>query len=124
MKETEKKSATKRVAAKKPAEKKTAGTKPAAKKPVAKKATEKKPAAKKAAGAKKPSVKAAEPKIVLQYGDLSVDRETIERNVDNYLAYERNMPASDRSAVEIYVKPEEGRAYVVVNGNEEGSILL
>ena len=32
--------------------------------------------------------------------------------------------ASDMKNVEIYVKPEESRAYFVVNGTENGSFLI
>ena len=110
MKATAKKSETKRVTATKSSTKKTAV---------------KKPATKKAPAAKKPAApKAQEPKIVLQYGELSIDQETLKRNVENYLSFDKNVPVADQNGVEIYVKPEEGRAYIVVNGEEEGSIML
>ena len=109
-----------KATAKKTETKRTTATKAAAKKPAAKK-----PAAKKAPAAKKPAAsKASAPKIVLQYGELSIDQETLLRNVENYLAYDKNVPAADQTGVEIYVKPEEGRAYIVMKGEEEGSIML
>ena len=109
----------------KAAVKKTETKRVTATKTTAKKTAAKKPAAKKAPAAKKPAAsKTAEPKIVLQFGEMSIDQATLLQNVTNYLAYDKNMPAEDQKGVEVYVKPEEGRAYIVVNGEEEGSILL
>ena len=115
MKKTETKSTkTTKTTEKKAAVKKTT----AAKKAPAKKAPAKK------AVAEKTSAKEVETKIILQYGELSIDSETLQQNVGNYLANDRGLPVADQVNVEIYVKPEEGRAYIVVGGAEEGSIGL
>ena len=121
MKAAVKKTETKRATAAKATEKKATVKKPAVKKAPAEKksAVKKAPAEKKAAMPKTPDAK-----IVLQFGEKSIDQATLLRNVENYLAYDKDMPVSEQKGVEIYVKPEEDRAYIVVKGEEEGSILL
>ena len=98
--------------------------KTAVKKTAAVKKTPEKKAAVKKTAAVKTTAKEVETKIILQYGELSIDSATLRQNVENYLMYDRDMPVADQVNVEIYVKPEEGRAYVVVGGVEEGSIGL
>lgn len=71
-----------------------------------------------------PSKGALGARIVLQYGEISLDQETLTANVQNYLQFDRNVALADQVGVEIYVKPEEGKAYIVVDGVEEGSMLL
>ena len=38
--------------------------------------------------------------------------------------YDLGKKLADMKSVEIYVKPEESRAYFVVNGEENGSFLI
>ena len=84
-----------KAAAKKTETKRVTATKTAAKKPAAKKpATKKAPAARKPAASKTP-----EPKIVLQFGERSIDRATLLQNVENYLAYDKDMPAAEQTGV-------------------------
>ena len=106
------------------ASKNTAGKKSAAPKKAVK-STAKTATAKKGPVAKKATAKSAlHAKVVLQYGEISLDQDTLMTNVQNFLQYDRNMALADQVGVEIYVKPEEGKAYIVVNGVEEGSMLL
>ena len=115
MKKTETKSVkTSKTAEKKATVKKTPGVK---KTPAKKQVTKK-------AAAEKTTAKGAEAKIILQYGELSIDNVTLQQNVGNYLANDRGLQVADQVNVDIYVKPEEGRAYIVVDGAEEGSIQL
>ena len=63
-------------------------------------------------------------KLVLQYGTISIDQDTLLQNIHNYLKADKGIEESQIQSLDVYVKPEEGRAYVVVNGEEQGSILL
>lgn len=117
-----------------PAEKKA--EKPAAEKPAAEKKAEKtvaakkteKPAVKKAEPAKKAeSAKKAEPVkkdvfLIQGAGEYTVDKVTELCKADFKNKYGRKQIKS----IDIYVKAENGelRAYYVVNGNPEGSIVL
>jgi len=113
--------AKKETAAKKPAAKKAT----AAKKPAAKKATAaKKPAAKKATAAKKPAAKKAAAKkvveakkFVIQAAGQEADKKTIEKKIAK--AYDGTI-----KTLEVYVKPEEGKAYYFINGKDDGSVDL
>ena len=107
--------APKKAAAKKPAAKKAAAPKAAAKKAPAKKAAAKKPAAKKAA-APKAAPKAGEV-VVLQLGGAEWNLADVKAKV---LAAAGKKTAK---AVEIYVKPEDGKAYFVVDG-KDGAVEL
>ncbi len=128
-KAAETKTAAKKAPAKKAPAKKAAETKaPAAKKAPAKKAETKAAPAKKA-----PAKKAAAPKatkaavkssIVLQYADKEVTYSTL---VDNAKAvFENNFggKASDIKSLDLYVKPEEGKVYFVVNGDIQGDFAI
>ena len=61
---------------------------------------------------------------MLQYGTISIDQDTLLQNIHNYLKADKGIEESQIQSLDVYVKPEEGRAYVVVNGEEQGSILL
>ena len=102
--------------AKKPVAKKVATKKPAAKKTAAKK-----PAAKKVA-AKKPAKKAAKKtvapkKFVIQAMGNEVSYDAVVKKVNK--AYKENI-----KTLEIYVKPEENKAYYFINGKDDGSVDL
>ena len=90
----------------------TAAKKTAAKAETAVKATEKKPAARKTAP-KAPVVNA-----VLQFNgkELSV-AEMVEQAKANWTG-------AAVKAVNLYIKPEDNRVYVVINGEEAGSLAL
>lgn len=102
------------------AEVKAADTKKAMAKPGAKRG--RKPAAAKAAETKeKPAVaEKAKPKenVYIQYANKEVDiSEMLERAKGIYTGKPKSM-----KEIKVYVKPEENMAYVVVNGEEVGSI--
>lgn len=111
-------------AATKAAETKAAETKTAEKTPVkatpseAKKAPAAKTAAEKKAAAKKPAAKKeVKSSVVIEYaGRQIVARDVLEAAKK---AYESMNKGAAIETIEIYVKPEEGAAYYVVNG--EGS---
>lgn len=100
-----------------------------AKKPATKKAPAKKAAAdKKADPAKKPTAKKApakkaEPKITVkvQFADNEYDIDQITKNVAK--AYKSSVKGAVKS-VEIYIKPEDGAVYYVVDSENTGKVDL
>ena len=123
------KEAPKKVAAKEEPKKaaakeepKKAAAKEASKKVAAKKET--KAEGKKTTRKETASHQEVQSKLVLQYGTISIDQDTLLQNIHNYLKADKGIEESQIQSLDVYVKPEEGRAYVVVNGEEQGSILL
>ena len=123
--------AVKEAAAEAPAAEK-ATKKPAAKKKAA--STAKKNAAKKAApvkeatpaktaAAKKAPTKKADPKIKVkvQFGEAEYDIDEITKKVAK--AYKKSVKGNVKT-VEIYVKPEDGAAYYVVNSDVSDKVDL
>ena len=90
-----------------------AAKKAAAKKPAAKKTAAKKPAAKKAAAKKTVAPK----KFVIQANGNEVSYEAVVKKVNK--AYKDSI-----KTLEIYVKPEENKAYYFINGKDDGSVDL
>lgn len=86
----------------------------------AKAAAEKKPAAKKAP-AKKTVVKES---IVLQFAGKEVGTAEIMQQVKAYWTKELKNKAADIKEVTLYLKPEESKAYFVINGDATGSVEL
>ncbi|MBE5878609.1 MAG: hypothetical protein E7288_01365 [Lachnospiraceae bacterium] len=114
-------------------EKKAPAKKAAApKKEAAKKAPAKKAEAPKAAAKKAPAKKAAAPKatakkaatLYVQFADKSYSMDELVKIAEDVWVYDLGKKAADMKSVEIYVKPEESRAYFVVNGEENGSFLI
>ena len=103
-------------------EPKKAAAKEASKKVAAKKET--KAEGKKTTRKETASHQEVQSKLVLQYGTVSIDQDTLLQNIHNYLKADKGIEESQIQSLDVYVKPEEGRAYVVVNGEEQGSILL
>ena len=103
-------------------EPKKAAAKEASKKVAAKKET--KAEGKKTTRKETASHQEVQSKLVLQYGTISIDQDTLLQNIHNYLKADKGIEESQIQSLDVYVKPEEGRAYVVVNGEEQGSILL
>lgn len=101
---------------------KKAAAKEASKKVAAKKET--KAEGKKTTRKETASHQEVQSKLVLQYGTISIDQDTLLQNIHNYLKVDKGIEESQIQSLDVYVKPEEGRAYVVVNGEEQGSILL
>ena len=100
-----------------------------AKKPATKKAPAKKAAADKKADpakkttAKKASAKKAEPKITVKvhFADNEYDIDQITKNVAK--AYKSSVKGAVKS-VEIYIKPEDGAVYYVVDSENTGKVDL
>lgn len=115
-----------------PAKKAAAPKKEAAKKAPAKKAEAPKAAAKKAPAKKAAAPKAAAPKaaakkaatLYVQFADKSYSMDELVKIAEDVWVYDLGKKAADMKSVEIYVKPEESRAYFVVNGEENGSFLI
>lgn len=83
-------------------------------KPAAKKTTAKKPAAK------------AEVKVSMnvQFGGKSYTTEDLVKIAKDVWKYDLKQKAVDFKSVELYVKPEDGMAYYVINGKEAGSFYI
>ena len=105
--------------------KKKAETKVAA---VAEKAVEVKPAEeKKAAVEKKPAAKKTtvlKENIVLQFAGKELDTASIMKQVKSYWTKELKNKVGDMKSVTLYLKPEERKAYFVINGDTTGSVEL
>ncbi|MBQ4220305.1 MAG: hypothetical protein II666_12225 [Butyrivibrio sp.] len=121
-KATAKKATTKKTTAKKPTTKKAASTakKTTATKTAAKKATAKKTAAKKTTtrkAATKPNVMI---EIQYSYKHISND-ELVQKSLDNY-QYDLKGDPTKVKKLSIYVKPQEDKAYYVVDDKISGDI--
>ena len=69
--------------------------------------------------------KAHSANIVLQYGERSVSYDELVQNMKNKWTYDYGRKVGDIKSMELYVKPEEGRVYYVINeGEESGSFDL
>ena len=102
------------------AEEKKAPAKAAAKKAPAKKAPAKKAAPAKAA-AKTTTAKAVVPEVHVQFaGNDAMLDVVIDRVKKQYIAE----GGKSISEVQIYVKPEEGKAFYVINGSNAGDVSL
>ena len=110
---TAKKTTAKKTAAKKPAAKKTAAKKPAAKKTAAKK-----PAAKKTA-AKKTTKKTNN--VYVEFAGNKFNVEKIQKAVK--ADYTKKSGKKTMTSVNIYVKPEDGKAYYVID-RKKGDVAL
>lgn len=97
--------------------------KPIEEKKSVEKKTTRKSAAKKAATAKKAPAKKAEPKVTVkvQFGGNEYDIDEITKNVTK--AYKGSVKGAVKS-VDIYVKPEDGAVYYVVNSEISDKIDL
>lgn len=100
------------------AAKKTEEKKPAAKKTAAKKTTTAKKETVKKETAKKEAVKAA---VHVQFNGKSYETEDFVKIAKDIWKFDLKKKATDFKNVEIYVKPEENRAYYVINGEVDGS---
>lgn len=84
----------------------------------------KKPTAKKAA--KKPAAKATDVKVSVnvQFGGKSYTTEDLVKIAKDVWKYDLKQKAADFKSVELYVKPEDGMTYYVINGKEAGSFYI
>ena len=99
--------------------KKTTAKKTAAKKPAAKKTTAKKPAAKKPA-AKKTAAKKTN-NVYVEFAGNKFNVEKIEKAVK--ADYTKKSGKKTMTSVNIYVKPEDGKAYYVID-RKKGDVAL
>ena len=108
----------------KAAEKKTT-KKAATKKAAEKKTTTKKVAAKKPAG-KKTTTKKVPKAVFVEYcgAQTKIDVESYEEKVKEIWLNDWKRLARDLKQIDIYIKPEDGKVYFVVNGTEHGAIDL
>lgn len=107
------------------AKKKTTAKKTAAKKPTAKKTAAKKPAAKKTA-AKKPAAKKTTAKkktnnVYVEFAGSKFNVEKIQKAVK--ADYTKKTGKKTMTTVNIYVKPEDGKAYYVID-RKKGDVAL
>lgn len=86
----------------------------------------KKETVKKAAPAKKAPVKKAEAKAVvhLQFDGKSYTNDDLIKIAKDVWKYDLGNKPADFKSVELYVKPEDSRAYYVVNGEITGSFAI
>lgn len=89
--------------------------------PAAKKEAVKKAPAKKAAPVKKETVKAT---VNLQFAGKSYTDADLIKIAKDVWKYDLGKKVSDFKSVELYVKPEESRAYYVINGEITGSFAI
>ena len=95
-------------------------------KSVAAKEEAKKDTVKKAAPAKKAPAKKAEAKAVvhLQFDGKSYTNDDLIKIAKDVWKYDLGNKPADFKSVELYVKPEDSRAYYVVNGEITGSFAI
>ena len=101
-------------------------TKAPAKTTKAAKETAKKTATK-ATGTKTATAKRATKTAVtvnVQFNNKSYTTEDLVKIAKDVWRYDLKKKVSDFKTVELYVKPEEGMAYYVINGTEEGSFVI
>ncbi|MBO5166107.1 MAG: hypothetical protein IJ405_08985 [Lachnospiraceae bacterium] len=82
------------------------------------KETAKKPAAKKTA---KSEVKVS---MNVQFGGKSYTTDELVKIAKDVWKYDLKQKAADFKSIELYVKPEDGMAYYVINGKEAGSFYI
>ena len=107
-------------------EKATAAVKPEEKAAAAVKETKKAPAkketsAKKSTSARKAAVKET---VYLQYMGKEINKDDLLKSVKEIWTKQLKKKAGDLKSVELYLKPEENRAYYVVNGDTTGELEL
>lgn len=90
------------------AETKEKAAKETAKKPVAKKTT-------------KSEVKVS---MNVQFGGKSYTTDELVKIAKDVWKYDLKQKAADFKSIELYVKPEDGMAYYVINGKEAGSFYI
>ena len=95
--------------------------KPVAKEKAPKKEKAVKPAAEKKAAGRKATVKAD---VFVQFAGKSISQDELVKIAKDVWVYDLNQKEADFKSVAIYVKPEENKAYFVVNGEFSGSFDL
>ena len=64
------------------------------------------------------AAKKKDAEVILQYGDKSVSYDEIVKRMKNVWKSELKRDAKDMKSMALYVKPEEGRVYYVINDDE------
>lgn len=110
----------------KAAEVKTAEAPVKAEKATAKKTAAKKTTAKKTTGAKRGPKAKGDVKVSMnvQFGGKSYTTDDLVKIAKDVWKYDLKQKAVDFKSVELYVKPEDGMAYYVINGKEAGSFYI
>lgn len=62
--------------------------------------------------------------VNIQFNNKSYTTEDLVKIAKDVWRYDLKKKVSDFKTVELYVKPEEGMAYYVINGTEEGSFVI
>ena len=119
-----KKEEVKKAVAKKPVAKKPAAEKAVAEKKAPAKKAEKAVAEKKAPAKKAAKKAAAKANVFVQFAGKSFSQDELVKIAQDVWQYDMNKKAEDFKTVDIYVKPEENKAYFVVNGETSGSFDL
>lgn len=88
-----------------------------------KEATKKEPA-KKAPAKKTTTKKEVKVSMNVQFGGKSYTTEDLVKIAKDVWRYDLKQKAADFKSVELYVKPEDGMAYYVINGKEAGSFYI
>ena len=93
------------------------------------KETEKKPS-EKASAKKTPSKKVQSKKAELkenfhlEFAGKSYSKDDLIKSVKDIWKYDYRKKAGDLNSIDLYVKPEEGKAYYVINGEVHGDFIV
>lgn len=80
--------------------------------------------AKKTTAKKAPVKKEVKVSMNVQFGGKSYTTEDLVKIAKDVWRYDLKQKAADFKSVELYVKPEDGMAYYVINGKEAGSFYI
>lgn len=91
-----------------------------------KEAEEKKEAAKKKAPAKKTTTKKVPKNVYVEYygTQMKLDVDEYEEKVKDLWLNDWKRLAKDLKEIDLYIKPEDGKVYFVINGTEHGAVEL
>lgn len=84
----------------------------------------KKPAAKKPAAKKTTAKEEVKVSMNVQFGGKSYTTEDLVKIAKDVWKYDLKQKVVDFKSVELYVKPEDGMTYYVINGKEAGSFYI
>lgn len=80
--------------------------------------------AKKAVAKKAPAKAEVKVEMNIQFGGKSYTTEDLVKIAKDVWKYDLKQKAADFKSVELYVKPEDGMTYYVINGKEAGSFYI
>ena len=93
-------------------------------KKAAEKTAEKKTAAKKTAPAKKTVKETIRTNIILQYAGMNVTYDDLIKNAKNKYQFDMGGDVSGIKSIDLYIKPDDGKVYFVINKKIEGDYNL